>query len=290
MPFGPMKRSLAVALIGASALALAACGPKAPEGQVVATVDGEEVTLPEVNAEAQAANVPADADKKQIMPALVKQVVDRKLLVEVAKEKGIDKSPEFLVQKRRMEELLMAELLAKQLVGGLAVPTKADIDKFMGENPSIFAQRTGYALEQIRFARPTDASLVKQLEPANTLDEVAAILTKNNVKFERGPAQLDAGTLPPEVAKRIRELPAGMPFVVPTGQIITVSVVKASQPIAVPQAAAQQLAANALRQQNAGKTLTQTLDAQRAKAKITYQPGYAPPAPGAPAAGAKPAK
>jgi peptidyl-prolyl cis-trans isomerase C len=280
MSLGSIQRVIIGSLVGASALALAACGEKAPEGQVVATINGQEITLPELNAEAQAANVPDGADRKQVMPQILQQVINRKLLVDVAKEKGIDKTGDYLVQKRRNEELLLAELVAKQQVGTLAVPTGAEIDKFIAENPTVFAQRTRYALDQIRFPRPSDQKVLLQLQPAKTLDEVGVILTKLGIKFERGAAALDSGVLPPPIMSKIKSLPAGEPFVLPQGQLLFVSVITGAQPIAVPADAARQIAGNALRQQKAAKAVEDTVTTAKKAAKIVYQPGFAPPAPG----------
>jgi len=262
-------------------LSLAGCGEKAPEGQVVATVDGKEVTLPELNAEAQAANVPEGADKKQVLPAILQRVIDRKLLVKAAKDKGLDKSADFLVQKRRMEELLLAEMFAKQQVGALAVPTGAEIDKFIADNPAMFAARTRYQLQQIAFPRPQDVKVLQQLQPANSLAEVAAILTKLGIKFQQGTDGLDSATVPPEIMNRIKSLPAGEPFVLPKGPFLTVNSIVGSAPVTVEPAQAKQIAAEALRQQKAAKSIDDTVKAARSAAKIEYKEGFAPPAPGA---------
>ena len=52
--------------IAAACLPLAACGPKAT-GQSVAVVNGEEISVAELNAELATANVPASADRKAVM-------------------------------------------------------------------------------------------------------------------------------------------------------------------------------------------------------------------------------
>lgn len=269
---------------------LVACGDKAPEGQVVATVDGKEVTLPELNAEAQAANVPDGADKKQVLPVILQRVIDRKLLVKVAQEKGIDKSADYLVQKRRMEELLLAEMAAKQQVSALAVPTSAEVDKFMADNPAMFAGRTRYQLQQIVFPRPNDVKVLQQLQPANSMAEVAAVLTKLGIKFQQGTDVLDSAAVPAEIMARIKSLPPTEPFVLPKGPFLTVNTIVGSQPVAIEPAQAKQMAVEALRQQRAAKSLDDTVKAARSAAKIEYKEGFAPPAPGAaPKPGAAPA-
>jgi peptidyl-prolyl cis-trans isomerase C len=270
----------------AMVLSLAACGgDKTPGGQVVATVNGEEVTLPELNAEAAAANVPENADKKQILPALLQRVVDRKLFAAEAKKKGLDKQADFLVQRRRAEETLLAQALIKPQLQAASVPSASDIGKFIAENPSMFSGRARYRLDQIVFPRPQDVSKLQALETASTLDQVAAKLTELGIQFKRQPAGMDSGTVPAALMKKIEAVPPGEPFVIPVGGAITVSAIVGKQAVAMPDAEAKRMAAALVRQQNSQKMVADQLAGLRSIAKIQYQPGYAPAAAGTGAAG-----
>ncbi|MGH6780622.1 MAG: SurA N-terminal domain-containing protein, partial [Sphingomonadaceae bacterium] len=122
-------------------LTLGACQKKA-EGQVVAVVNGEEVSLQELNAELVGQNVPESVDKKLLMKEVLQRVIDRKLLVQRAKEQGLDLDREYLTQQRRLDENLLVSLLGKKAAAGIKIPDGAAIDKFVGENPQMFAQRT----------------------------------------------------------------------------------------------------------------------------------------------------
>jgi len=291
----PLNRALMLGASVAAALALAACGEKAPEGQVVATVNGEEITLPELNAEAQAANIPENADKKAIMPQLLQRVIERKLFAKAAQDQGLDKTADYLVQKRRTEEALLAQLVAKQQIATVQIPNPAEIDKYVAANPTLFGARERLALDQIRFARPVDTAQLKQLEPTKSLDEVAAVLASLKIPFQRGAAPLDTAAVPPELMKRINALPAGEPFVVPAGNMIVVSVVRGREAAATPDADSKRLAAERMRQETIAKTMQDRLNQLKTEAKIDYQPGYAPATPGdakpagSPAAAEKPA-
>ena len=265
-------------IVAAAALAVGGCGSKAPEGQVVATVDGQEVTLQELNAEAQAANVPENADKAVVQPQLLQQVINRKLLAAAARDKNMDENGEFLVQRRRAEEALLGQMFLKQQVASVGVPKPAEITKFIADNPTAFAQRTRYTLDQIRFQRPADANQLKAMEKDKTMAEVAATLTQLGIKFERGNSQIDSGTIPPDLMQRILALPAGEPFVIPEGPLIYVSVITGRQPVATPDAEARAAAANAIRQQGTQKALRDQLETLRKNAKIEYQKGFTPPA------------
>src|SRR4051812_49548010 len=100
-----MRRAMLAALM-ASALVVTGCGKKAT-GQTVAVVNGEEISQGELNAELQAANVPASADRKQVTAQLLQRIIDRKLLAQAAVKDGIDKTPEYISRQRRMNEELL---------------------------------------------------------------------------------------------------------------------------------------------------------------------------------------
>ncbi|HWW64861.1 MAG TPA: EpsD family peptidyl-prolyl cis-trans isomerase [Sphingomonadaceae bacterium] len=281
-----MSTRLRMALLCAGvSVALASCGKKAPEGQVVASLNGQEITLQELNAELQGTNIPDSVDKKEAMRTLLQRVIDRKLIDSAAAEQGLDKSAEYLTQKRRADEALLAQLYAKQQASTLPVPTAADISKFMADHPNMFAQRERLTLNQIRFAKPKDDAVLKALEPTHSLDEVEKVLGEHNIKFDRGHSMLDTATVPQEILKQIAALPAGEPFVVPGPGVVMVSVVTGRTAVPVEEAQAKTIAVNAWREEQFEKAMSDKLKSLRETAKISYQPGFEPPAD----KGAKPA-
>jgi len=281
------KRNMVLAGVAAAALTLAACDKK-PGGQVVAVVNGEEISQQELNAELNGQQIPPGTDRKQVMAGLLQRVVDRKLMVQKAKAEGLDKTPAYLDQVRRTEENLLVNMLAGKAAKAVAVPDASAVQGFVSGNPSLFAGRKRYALDQIAFAIPADKSVLQKLAPAHTLDAVAEVLTANNVQFQRGNTVLDTGTIPPELAARIASLPAGEPFVVPANGQLVASVVRSTEDAPTPQAQVAPAATEFLRQQSLRQAMTKQLEDARRQAKIEYQPGFAPPkgAAGAPGAAA----
>jgi EpsD family peptidyl-prolyl cis-trans isomerase len=269
-----------VLLCAGISVAVVGCGKKAPEGQVVANLNGQEITLQEVNAELQGANLPDSVDKKLAMRTLLQRVIDRKLIDSAAVEQGLDKSADYLAQKRRADETLLAQLYARQQASTLPVPTASDVSKFMAENPNMFAKRERLALDQIQFARPKDAAVLKTLEPTRNMDEVIKVLGAHNIQFRRGRGALDTATVPANLLKQLEALPAGEPFVVPAPTVITVGVVVGRAPVQVEDAQARTIAVNAWRERQFEKSMTDKLKSLRETAKISYQEGFEPPAEG----------
>lgn len=271
-----MKNGVRIGLVAIGLLTVAGCNKGAPDGQVAATVNGDEVTLQEINTELQSANLPPDADKQVAQRAALQRVIDRKLLLATAKDKGIDKTPEYLAQKRRGEEMLLAQTYARQQLATVPLPSDADIRKFMADHPTQFAQREQLALEQIRFTPPRDLKTLQALNSDHSLDQVAAHLTQMGIKFERQPTSVDTGQIPTNVMTAIEKLPAGEPFVIPAQGLITVNVVTGRRPVSIDPAQSRSIAVQSWRQQKFGEILQQQMTALRNSAKITYQSGFAP--------------
>jgi peptidyl-prolyl cis-trans isomerase C len=282
-----MSKRLAISTMCAAAALLAGCHKGAPEGQVAAVVNGEEVTLQELNTEIQASNIPQGMDKKVAQQQALQHIIDRKLLLSAARDKKIDKSPEFQAQEKRADELLLAQTYAKQQLAAVPVPTDGDISKFMSEHPNAFGNREALQLDQIRFRpNPNDVKKLGVIQQDHNLDAVAAHLTGLGIKFDRVKAGLDTAQVPTALIKEI-DNPPGEPFVLPTNGIITVNVVIGRQPIPTDATQARQGAVGAWRQQQFTKLISDQLKTMRDSAKITYQNGFAPPPakkPGTPAA------
>lgn len=281
------KKIMGLALSLSLAVGLAACDKK-PTGQIVAVVNGEEISLAELNQELRGARIPDNADKKAIMRQLLQRVVDRRLLAQAAKEQGIDRDPAYVSTQRRMSEDLLVQMYAKKAADGIKVPDAAAIDRYISENPAMFSQRSRLKLDQIVFDMPANPATLKQFENDHSLAAVATTLNKLNIKFAQGEGALDTATVPPQLLQQINALPAGEPFVVPVNGKVVVSVVKGREPVAIPAERARPMAVEAIRGQGLSKIGESRLKEARAKAKIEYQADYAPTPPAkAPATPAK---
>ncbi|MDB5581806.1 MAG: hypothetical protein JWR80_6982 [Bradyrhizobium sp.] len=265
-------------MAGTAAVLLLVSGcQKKVGGQVVAVVNGEEITQQELNAELQGASIPASADKNEVMAQILQRIVDRKLLVQEAKAQGLDKSPAYLEQVRRSQDALIVNLLAGKLSKNISLPDSNAVSRFIATNPTLFSERKRYALDQIIFPQPADAKIIKDLEPAHSLDAIAAVLSARGIQFTRGKGQLDSATIPPVMANRIATLPSGEPFLVPDNGRIVASVITSTEVSPTPEEQAKPAALNLLRQQSLSDAMRRQLATARAAAKIEYKTGFAPP-------------
>jgi EpsD family peptidyl-prolyl cis-trans isomerase len=260
----------------AAALAVSGCDKKA-EGQVVAIVNGEEISAAELNAEMRNVNLPSGADTKQVRATVLQGIIDRRVIAQQAREDGLDKSPDFLNQQRRTTEDLLIRLFANRQTNTNQLPGEQQIAQFISKNPRMFADREQWNLEQLRFAMPKDPQVLKRLDAAQTLPEVAKTLAEAGVSVTPAKTKLDTAVVPQDIYGRVATMPAGRPFIFPVGGQGIASTIVSREPAPLTGEAARPIAVAAIRRQQSGEAMQRKLKSLKQTAKIEYQAGYAPP-------------
>ena len=284
----PMSKTLLLAAV--ASLALTACGKddKGPEGQVVATVDGKDVTIHEVNAEIGGMGAQAQAAPRKLVEAVaLSRVIERKMLAGEARTKKLDQSPQYVLTKSRADENLLVQALQAEVAGKVPQTPREAGQKFVSENPVMFADRRIMTLDQIQFLR-TPAFAGLPLKEAKTMQEVEKLLIEANIDYRRAPQQIDTLVLDPRLSQEFIKLsrgPNGEPFMYtdqPQGApapVVYVNVVSEMKSDAFMGEKAITYAQQVIQRQEIGKRLQAELARLREanKAKITYGKGYDTP-------------
>lgn len=283
-----IRGSWALALACCAAVAVGACHrpemlggkPSAPTGEVVAKVDGHEITLRQLRAELQGVPVADPKQMKALQQRALQLIVFRTLLADAARKQGIDKSPDFVMQRDRMVDTLLTQMLQAKTAKAVPAPSPEEVDRFISDHPALFAQRKIFNVDQIRFVRPADPAILKGLQPLNSLDEIAAFLTSKNIKFARGDGRLDAVALDSKVVDAIAKVPQGEPFVIGGGDALLANQIKSVDVQPLQGANATKYAAALLTRQHTQEAVQR--EAQQVIAagmkRVAYNPAYAPPA------------
>ncbi|WP_162888092.1 SurA N-terminal domain-containing protein [Sphingomonas mesophila] len=273
-----LRASVAIIL----SVAVAGCGDQGkagPSGQVVAEVDGEEITLSELNSEMLANNLGKESEDPAVRQATVQRLIARKMLVKAAREAGLHKTSQFILSRQRAEENELAGMAQQEVMSKIEPPSREEALKFIKDNPAIFDNRKLMILEQIRFPQPANANDVKFLERAKSLNEVAELLKQAAIRYERTPTVFDTTSVARELADRIDSLPPGEVFIISTGQLVLASVIREKQPAAIPVEARIQYASQILQQRRVSEAIEKQVAQLKSKAKISYQPGFGPKSP-----------
>lgn len=273
-----MKARVAILTLG---ILLASCGGKgeAPTGQVVATVDGQEITAAELKLELDGAPTegPAAAAAQQ---AALQNLVARKLLVAEAKRRDLDNTPVAAMLKKRAEDAAVVQLLQRSVADGVPKVSDDEVSEYIRSHPTTFAQRRLITVNQL-LVPAVDRNLIKQMEPLKTLSEVEELLNRNNIKFIRSANVMDSVRLSPDAAAKIASLPNGEVIIMPSGSGAQVSQIVSSRTEPLTGTEAEQFARMLLTRQ---RTMSQVQEAmgqivKSGQSKVKINPDYAPKAP-----------
>lgn len=264
---------LAAAMLGP--LALSACHRAAPTGEVVATVDGTEITSGEVETEARATGRSLSGPQAPaVRNEILSQLVDRAVLAKQAERAKIDRMPGFIIARHRGEQLLLAQAeLSRSLHNDDSI-TDAQVSSYVASHPTLFADRQQLHVDGIRLSSD---DYNPNFATARSIDMVESQLRLEHVKYERGDGLLDSAGLPAALVAKLIGSRGGAPVYVPANGSAMFMTLLNTTPAAHPLQEQREMARNLLRQQAITKQAAAHTAGLRAHATISYQPGYGPP-------------
>ncbi len=277
-------RTVCVAVLAlAVCLPLSGCGGsgKAPTGQVAARVNGQEVTVQELQAELAGFNAPDAKIRKLAEQRALQNIVARKLLAKAATDAGVAKSPDFALQKQRMEETLLVQAWQNNLVKAVPQPAPEEIQQFISKHPEFYAEHKVFTVDQLRIPPINDPAILAELKPLNSLEAIGQVLTSHGIRFTSAKATIDALAVEPALLAQIEKLPPGEVFVVPASSMLIANKIMDTKVVPVPNDLATKHAAQFIKGQRAQESVRRQFGAVVAnpKAKVVYNKAYAPPPP-----------
>jgi EpsD family peptidyl-prolyl cis-trans isomerase len=220
----PLRSGYLIVVLSCCAALLTGCGKKSGDssvsgGQVIAHIGEQVVTAQEFENELRLANVPPD---KQKDPAVTRKVLSdlvvRKYLLQQALAAKLDREPSVLLDiLRSREQVLENAFLVRTALS--KTPGKAEVDKYIVDNPVKFAKRKLLSAEQIAFPfGASGQSIVDANKNAKSLDDIDQQLTSAGVPHARQMGSLSSGDISPDLYNAIEARNADDVFFVRSGQ------------------------------------------------------------------------
>ena len=272
-----MNRSISSAAVLCAALivaaGLSACGGKAKEakpGQALASVNGAEITVLQLNEELQRAGVgpgQQEAASKQLLQALI----DRQLLQNEAAREKIERDPRVMQAIERAKSLIVAQEYLRKRIGNPPKPTAAEVEDYFNKNPQFFSQRKQFNMNELVIASADLTPALKAAaDAAKSLEDVAAWMDAHKLRFARSQVARSTADLSTEMSAQLLRMPKGQLFIVKEGErslLISIAEIReAPVPLAV---AAPQIEQFLVSKRNKDSA-TAELARLRAGAKIEY--------------------
>lgn len=212
-------------------LALAACSktPSEPKGQVVASVGSHEITVADIAAETGDLNPSlTPAARKSVEQAALQQIIARYIVADAARAAKLENTPLAAILEKRGQESALVDMFQRKLQREVPSPSAEEAKLYASDHPASFTQRRIFLVDQY-VARNVPPSVLKALEPLDTLEQVGTVLTQNKISFSRTVGVIDALSVDPDAAEKIAGLPPQAVFVSPEGDVVRVNRVRETQ-------------------------------------------------------------
>lgn len=202
-----------VALLAMVALA-AGCGEPRDKAatQAAAKVNGDEVTVHQINAELQRAaggQMPQGSTAETASKRILEGLIDQTLLVQQAKEAKLDRDPQVLQALESSRRQILAQAYIDRQAAG-SPPSQDEIKAFYAKNPDLFEQRRIYSFREFLFERARFTDPVReQLNAAKTPADIGKVLTAAGIRYRETNSTRPAESLPIEALPRIAKMGKG---------------------------------------------------------------------------------
>lgn len=214
-----MRGWLAIALC----LGLAACNAeKLPETQVFARVNGDELSIHQMNFALNklAPKVATLAERE----ALAEKLIDRQLAVQAATKNGLDRRADVMMRLEEARRDILAAAYAEEVASAFVKPMNEAVARYYADHPGLFSERKVYRLREI--VLPSDSPSFDEtrsrLNKKEDLASIVASLKQSPGGFTDQAVLRSAEQLPIEVVDQLVKVRRGetISFQVPRGLVI----------------------------------------------------------------------
>ncbi len=234
---GLAKLVMVVALISL----VSACGKKHSDeksSQSIVSVDGEEITVHQVNNELQRANI-QPAQQEAASRQVVQSLVDRQVLLQAAHKEKLDRKPQVMQAIENAKMQILAQAYLQERVSLVPKPTSAQIDEYRAQHQDIFANRKVYVTDEAVFTLEQGSAdkLQEIAKSEKNLKDLEGWLKAHQVKYAVKRVAHAAETLPPQLLTQFSKMSVGQMVFIgangPNAQAMAVSMAEIKEvPIA----------------------------------------------------------
>ena len=157
--------------------------------QAVASVNGVEITVHQLNNEISHLMDEDGGAQTQVEEEVLDRLVERKLLVQRARALDLERTPQVTLDVARARERILARTYVEQLMATVGEPNELDARDYFDANPLLFSDRKQYRFIQLvvdladPHATVDSPALNQQLEAAKNLDETIDWLKTRAMPF-----------------------------------------------------------------------------------------------------------
>ena len=265
-------------LIIISTASLVACDNKSKSSaknadtQVVAIVNGEEITIHQVNFQLSRLGQMNEAQSKLASKQVLTRLVEMQLLKQQAIEQKMDKNPVLLQALESSKDQMLAQAYLESMMAKAPKPSNTEIDTFFKEHPELFENRRVFKLDElvVSIDKQKIAEAEISLKNVNTIKDVAAWIKEKDYPYNVNTAVKEAEAIPSDMLKKLQILKDGEIMLMPMNGALHVIHVAASKTVPISRANATPIIQQYFTNQNKSNVAKQEMLALNEKAKIEF--------------------
>ncbi len=261
------------ALIVGPGLWLTACSKTSTAAtQVVARVDGEEISVHQINAVLTRATGVTQANVTKVKQDILAGLVEQQLAINLAVKNKLDRTPAVVQAIEDARREIIARAALEQITATLPTPSDDEVQKYFAENPALFAQRRLFNLQEISLAKTTPdmPEVQAKVAAAKTMEELVTYLRSKNIAFSTNGGTRAAEQVPLEMLPKLHQFKDGQIGLIESREshVIVHLTNSRSAPVTLEQAAPK--IKLFLTNQRKAAALKREKDIMKANAKIEY--------------------
>ncbi|HEY0905781.1 MAG TPA: EpsD family peptidyl-prolyl cis-trans isomerase [Methylophilus sp.] len=201
-------------------LVLAGCGKHEDAGkagsQVVAKVNGTEITVHQLNFALSKMGKLDEAHYKQASQTLLKQLVDMELFKQKAIEAKLDRNANVMQAMEATKNQILAQAYIQKIASKQAAPADFEINNFYHSNPELFSDRQIYVIQEFLVQNGNEKSdeIQSGISAAKNAEEIAMWLKGHDFQFAANTTRKAAEQLPLPLAKQLAGMKLGDTLVI----------------------------------------------------------------------------
>jgi EpsD family peptidyl-prolyl cis-trans isomerase len=240
--------------------------------QVIASVDGEEISVHQMNTILARAKGVTPETLPQAKQEILAGLVEQQLAVNMAMNKKLDRTPEVVTAIENAKRDILGRAALEQIAAAQPKPTDAEAEKYFTENPALFAERRLFNLQEIAIRKNGNdiGDLAARASSAKSMEEIASWLKEKGFEFSANGGTRSAEQIPLEVLPKLHTFKDGQIGLIEgkDAYLVMRLVASRSQPVTLEQAipTIKVFLAN----QRGAEAVKREKDLLKTKAKIEY--------------------
>lgn len=254
------------------ALVLVGCAKKDGPTQAAARVDGEEISIHQINRVLSRAQGVTPETLSKTKFDILEGLIDQQLAINLAISKKLDRSPEVVSAIESAKREIIARAAVEQMAAAVPKPTDEEAKQYFAENPALFSERRVYSLQEIALPKGTKdiAAIGEKAASVKSMDDMSAWLKDKKIAFSGNAGNRSAEQIPLEILPKLHRFKDGQIGMIEGRDAFLIMRLVASKPQPVIEAEALPRIKTFLFNQRATEAVKQERLQMKAKAKIEY--------------------